>query len=270
MKNTFLLTGILVCSLHAQAQSVNIMAGKKVNVVTESKTNMTISALGEEVEMATVNKATAEYVFTSVTEKGYSLRTQLVRMEGSYAGRGVEKTFDTDKEADRNDPMFAGAAALIGKPTEILIEDRKAKMVSGGIVNNPLMTQMGMKDNISELVKFVLYKSDLDQIKTGTRWVDSMQNNELSMLAESEVTGISDTAVEVAVKTTMDIHTTIQQMGMEGKITSKILMNSKRWYNRKSGILIKEEANGTADSETVVMDQRIPMQMKIQSTQIVQ
>lgn len=270
MKHICLLTGILVCSLTASAQSVNLPAGKKVIVVTESKTNMTISALGEEVEMASVNKITEEYAFTAVTDKGYSIRSKLIRMAGSYAGRGMEKEFDTDKESDRNDPMFAGTAALIGQPTDILIENRKASIVSGETMNNTMMAQMGLKDNVSELVKFVLYKTDLDQLKTGTRWVDSMQNNELSIKSESVVTGISDAAIELSVKTTMDIHTMIQQMGMGGKINSKILMNSKRWYNRNTGLLIKEEATGTAEGETVVLDQRIPMQAKVQSTLTVQ
>lgn len=270
MKNIFFLTGILVCSLTAIAQSVNIPAGKKVIVVTESKTNMTISALGEEVEMVSANNTTAEYAFTAVTDKGYSLRTKLIRIAGSYAGRGMEKQFDTDKESDRNDPMFAGTAALIGQSTDILIENRKASIVSGEIMNNTMMAQMGMKDNMSELVKFVLYKTDLDQLKIGTKWVDSMQNNELSMKAESVVTGISDAEIELSVNATMDIHTTIQQMGMGGKINSKIQMNSKRWYNRSTGLLIKEEGTGIAEGETVVLDQRIPMQAKVQSTLTVQ
>lgn len=253
-------------NLAARSQSINIPTGKKVIVVTESKMNSAVTVLGEEVEMASVNVATAEYAFTAVTEKGYSLRIKFIRMAGSNAGRGVEKKFDTDNEADRNDPMLAGTVALIGKSADILIEDRKTSIVSGEIRNNAMLAQMGMKDNMAELVKFVLYKSDLDQLKTGAKWADSIQNNELSVLAESEVTGVTEAEIEIAVKTAMDIHATIQQMGMERKITSKILINSKRWYNRNTGLLIKEEASGSTEGETVMMDQRIPMQVKIQST----
>ncbi len=265
-----LFTGILVCSTVALGQSVKVPAGKKMVVIASSKTNMTMSAMGQDVDMVSSNTSTSDYEITAVTEKGYSLRTKLIRTEASYTGGGVEKTFDTDRATDRNDPMLAGVVALIGKPSEILIENRKASVVSGDVLNNPMLAQMGMKDNVSELLKFILYKSDLDKFAKGTKWVDSTRSNELFMLAESEVTGITETEIELSVTTTMDIHATIQQMGMEGKTSVKGLINSKRWYNRNTGLLIKEESSGTAEGETVVMDQRIPMQMKIQSTQIVQ
>lgn len=270
MKNILLFSGILVCSLAVRAQSVKVPAGKRMIVVASSKTDMTMSAMGQDVTMASSNTATTDYEITGVTEKGYSLRTKLLRTEGSYAGGGVEKTFDTNNEADRNDPMFTGVVALIGKPSEILIEDRKASVLSGEVLNNPMMAQMGMKDNLSELLKFILYKTDLDKFTKGTKWVDSIRNNELFLLAESEVTGMTETEIELSVTTTMDIHATIQQMGMEGKTNVKGLINSKRWYNKNTGLLIKEESSGTAEGETVVLDQRIPMQIKFQSTQIVQ
>lgn len=225
-----------------------------------------MSAMGQEVDMVSSNTSTADYEIMAVTEKGYSLRTKVLRVEGSYVGGGAEKTFDTDKESDRNDPMLAGVVAMIGKPTDLLIENRKASVVSGEVMNNPMMAQMGMKDNLSEILKFIVYKTDLDKLTKGAKWVDSTRNNELFQLVESEVTAMSETEIEVSVKTTMDIHATIQQMGMEGKTSAKGLFNSKRWYNRNTGLLIKEEASGNAEGETVVMDQRIPMQVKIQST----
>lgn len=270
MKHLLLFTGIFVSSLAARSQSVNVPAGKKIRVIASATTNMIMSAMGQEVDMVSSNTSTAEYEIMAVTEKGYSLRTKVIRVEGSYVGGGAEKTFDTDKATDRYDPMLAGVVAMIGKPTDLLIENRKASVVSGEVMNNPMMAQMGMKDNVSELLKFILYKTDLDKFTKGTKWVDSTRNNELFLLAESEVTGITETQIELSVTTTMDIHATIQQMGMEGKTNVKGLINSKRWYNRNTGLLIKEESNGIAEGETIVMDQRIPMQMKIQSTQIVQ
>jgi len=270
MKTMLLFTGILVSSLAAMSQSVKVLAGKKILVISSSKTNMTMSAMGQDVDMVSSNTSTSDYEIMAVTEKGYSLRTKVLRVEGSYVGGGAEKIFDTDKATDRYDPMLAGVVAMIGKPTELLIENRKASVVSGEVMNNPMLAQMGMKDNVSELLKFILYKTDLDKFTTGTKWVDSVRNNELLMLAESEVTGITETEIELSVKTTMDIHATIQQMGMEGKTTVKGLINSKRRYNRNTGLLIKEETSGTADGETEVMNQRIPMQMKIQSTVTVQ
>lgn len=270
MKNIFFLTGILVCSLTAMSQSVKVPAGQKMIVISSSKTNMTISAMGQDVDMVSSNTSTSDYEIMAVSEKGYSLRTKVIRVEGSYVGGGAEKTFDTDKATDRYDPMLAGVVALLGKPSEILVEDRKASVVSGEVLNNPMMAQMGMKDNMTEILKFILYKTDLDKFTKGAKWVDSTRNNELFLLAESEVTGITETQIELSVTTTMDIHATIQQMGMDGKTNVKGLINSKRWYNRNTGLLIKEESNGTAEGETIVLDQRIPMQMKIQSTQIVQ
>lgn len=226
---------------------------------------MTMSVMGQEVDMVSSNTSTAEYEIMAVTQKGYSLRAKVLRAKGSYISGGAEKTFDSDNETDRNNPMLAGVIALIGKPSDILVEDRKASVISGELLKSPVIAQMGMKDNLSEMLKFIVYKTDLDKLTKGTKWVDSTRNNELFQLIESEVTAMSETEIEVSVKTTMDIHATIQQMGMEGKTSAKGLFNSKRWYNRNTGLLIKEEASGSTEGETVMMDQRIPMQVKIQS-----
>lgn len=225
-----------------------------------------MSAMGQEVDMVSSNTSTADYEIMAVTEKGYSLRAKVLRAKSSYVNGGAEKTFDSDNETDRNNPMLAGVIALIGKPADILVEDKKVSVASGELLNNPMMAQMGMKDNLSEILKFIVYKTDLDKFTNGAKWVDSTRTNELFQLTESEVTAMSETEIEVSVKTTMDIHATIQQMGTEGKTNAKGLFNSKRWYNRNTGLLIKEEISGSAEGEMVVMDQRIPMQVKIQST----
>lgn len=88
----------------------------------------------------------------------------------------------------------------------------------------------------------------------------------MDVVNESVVTGITDTEIEIQIKSLMTIHTTIQQMGMEAKASFHGLINSRRWYNRNTGVLIKEEGDTDMAGDTEIMDQKIPMNMKMKSS----
>lgn len=264
MQKACILIAILLNSISLSAQSIKIPVGKKFQVVTDMKTVVSVSAMGQSIDAETNNSNTAEYEISAVTDNGYSMRTTVNNVKSSNKIGGIEKNFDSDNESDRNDATFAEAAKLVGKPTEITIENGVARITSGEIM--AFFTQIGLKDNNPELVKFILYRKDLDACKKGYQWTDSIKNNQMDVVNESVVTGITDTEIEIQIKSLMTIHTTIQQMGMEAKASFHGLINSRRWYNRNTGVLIKEEGDTDMAGDTEIMDQKIPMNMKMKSS----
>ena len=90
------------------------------------------------------------------------------------------------------------------------------------------------------------------------------------MINHSVVSSVSDTEIEISVLSDISIHTVVEQMGMSGKISGKGTIKSKRWYNRTSGILLKEEGNADFTAETEIMDQRVPMEVKSKTVLTVQ
>jgi hypothetical protein len=218
-----------------------------------------MSAMGQDVDVDLTNTVTNEYEVTAVTDKGYSLRTKVTRMQMSNKAMGMEKGFDSNNEADRNDPMWAEVVKLLNKPSDIVIDDHMASVTSGEIMNS--MSQFGLKDNAPELMKFILYKSDLDQMKMGYRWTDSIHTKDYNIANEFVVTGLSATEIELSVKTLVMINTSMQQNGMEAIVAFHGDTNSKRYYDRISGTLIREDSNTKMEGSTEVMGQKIPMKM---------
>jgi len=260
MKKVSALIMALTAILFAGAQSIKPVVGKKMQVVVSSANSMSISPMGDNIDIESTNITTCDYLITAVTEKGYSLETKVLRIQGSAKGAGFEKSFDSENETDRNEPGFAEAAKLLGKTNLIKIEDHQAYIVSGEVLNS--LALIGMKDATSEFVKFILYKDDLAKMRTGYHWIDTLQTESMKLSAESEVTAITETIVEITVKTKLDMHTTIQQMGMEVKMNLTGKMDSKRYYSLATGIMIREEGDMLADGEGGTMGQQIPMKMK--------
>ena len=60
----------------------------------------------------------------------------------------------------------------------------------------------------------------------------------------------------------MSIHTTVQQMGVEVKTSFAGTMDSKKYYDRSTGILIREEGDILAEGKAGGMGQQIPIKAK--------
>ncbi len=259
MKKIFILSTAFLVTHIADAQSVNVATGKKMAVVTEQKMNMSMSAMGQDVNLDLSSTITSDYDVIAVTNKGYSLRTKTTRMQNTNKTMGMEKSFDSNNETDRNDPMWAEVMKQLNKPTEIVIEDHTASVASGEIMNS--LAQFGLKENSPDLMKFILYKSDLDLMKPGYRWTDSIHTTDYNIVNESVVTSLSPTQIELSVKTMLLINTNVQQNGMEAKVSFHGDINSRRYYDRSTGVMISETADTKMDGETEVMEQKIPMKI---------
>ncbi len=260
MKNLLVLILTLSGNLFVAAQSIKPSVGKKMQVVVASTNTISVSSMGENVDIESSGTTTCEYQITQVTEKGYSLQTKLLRVQNTGKVLGEERSFDSDNEIDRNDPGFAEAAKLLGKTNEIKIEDHRASVVSGDVLNS--LAQIGMKDATSEFVKFILYKDDLAKMRTGYHWMDSLQTEVMKLSSESEVTAMTEAVIEITVKTKMNMNITSQQMGMEVKMGLTGTIYSKRYYSTATGIMISEEGDAVADGDGSTMGQQIPMKMK--------
>lgn len=260
MKKVSVFIMALTGMLYAGAQAIKPAPGRKMQVTLASANVISVSAMGQNIDIESSTIATSEYQIKQVTERGYSLQTKLLRVQSTGKAMGVEKSLDSDNEADKNEPGFAEATKLLGKTSEIKIEDHRASVVSGDVMN--ALAQIGMKDATSEFVKFILYKDDLAKMRTGYHWMDTLQTEEVKMSAESEVTAMTETVLEITVKTKMNMNMTTQQAGMDVKMALTGNMNSKRYYDIATGILLSEEGDSVGEGEGNAMGQQIPMKMK--------
>lgn len=271
MRTHILLIVSYLSATGISAQAINVIPGKKLAVQVESQSAITISAMGQDMNMESKNTINSDYEITAVTGKGYAMHNTIRRIQSNAKMMGTETVFDSNDETNRNDPKLAEIVNLVGKPVDISIEDKKVTVTNGEIMLNPVLSQMGIRTNqADELGKFVLYKSDLTLCKPGYEWNDSLQTEAMKMVNRSVVTSVTDTEIELSILSDISIHTVVQQMGMSGKISGNGTIKSKRWYSRSTGILLKEEGNGDFSAETEIMDQRVPMEIKSKTVLTVQ
>lgn len=266
MKRTNILSVIflLVSISSVTAQDIKVPVGKKLQVVVDSKMNMSMSAMGQDIAMESSNMIAADYEFKTATSNGYSMTSTMRHMKiRTGAILGSEMSIDSENEDDRKNPAYAEAFNMLNKPIEMVFENNR--LTSSGDIGNKL-TQMGLPDGIGAISTFILLTPNMSLLKPGYQWKDSTNSATTNMIEEYTVTKADNNEIELQVKSSLKINTTIKQGEMEIKESMHGTVTSKRMYNKTTGILIKDESDMEMSGNTEVMDQQVPLAIKGKTT----
>jgi hypothetical protein len=257
MKRSFLAlicisTGIL------HAQSIALPQGKKFKVVNEIKSDMTMTVMGQDMQIENNGTNYFDYVVKAISASGYTLEVTMTRMKMSVGTMGQSQEMDTDDETLRSNPQFADAVKLLNKANEIVIENKVAT-VKGGI--GEMLTTSGMNSVGQDQSKFIL-TGDLLKLQQGSHWVDSSVSEQNRMVNEYTIVKTDAEGLDLRVKTSAKVNATITQGGMTIKQDVQGTINSLRHYERATGLLVKEEAETDMSGTMEVMGQTAPISLK--------
>ena len=268
MKKISILSVLLIPCISLSAQNFKIPLGKKMQAIANSNMTMIMNAMGQEITVETDNDTNGEYEFKTAGPDGYTMTSIIKNLKTKTTTLGTEIAIDSDNEADRNNPAYTEAFKLFNAPTEITVKDNKAT-ITGAAKDQAYGMGGGLIDNMIDVTRFVLPGKYLSKLSLGNQWTDSTTNNETSMINEFTVEKNEANIIVLLVKTTFTIGTTIKQMGMEAKALLKGTMNAHRFYDKVSGVLGKEDSFGEITGNIEIMEQSMPITMKIKSTTVI-
>ncbi|MBC8032674.1 MAG: hypothetical protein H7Y03_00905 [Chitinophagaceae bacterium] len=254
----FLLT-ISIYSAHAQ--KIVVSDGQKFELVTLTKMDMNMEAMGTPQKVITETTIIAIVESKSHSDTDYVFVNTIKSMKLITDAAGQKINFDSDNKEDMNGPMAAGYKGIVGSTQEFRV-NRQGKILSmktlgsdsGGIVNQTLeMFSLFTKGQPYPLLMAIPAKP----VKKGESWVDSTGSSDsLKTVYTYTLKENNGTDAIVGIKGLLKMAHKMAQQGMD------IQMNLE---GNISGDAVYEKANGLLKSNTSVSDMKGNMEVMGQS-----
>lgn len=259
-----ILTSFSVASiLLASAQQLKLPIGKKFQMITETKGNNVTSMMGQDMEMSTSTTVYVDNELKSASSNKFTIGLTIKRVVGNISVMGQEQTFDSDDESLRSNPAFAEATQVLGKEAEVVIEDGKVSKTSE-IAELTKAMSPGDFSTILDIGRFFLLLKEAD-IKVGYAWTSNNTSETAATENNYIIEKITDKEVEVVVQSKVKISATINQNGMDIKQQTEGTVKATRTYDKQTGLLISEVANGAIKGNMEIMGQQVPLDSKVEA-----
>jgi Family of unknown function (DUF6263) len=285
MKKNVLVLMAVAASFAATAQTfkpaVKLEAGKKYNVNTVTKANMTQEAMGQTMEIPIETSTYQVLEIKTVASEGYQSSSTTQRLVFSASVMGQDMNYDSDKKEDREGKMGAGMNDMVGKPTTFTV-DKDGKVIEKTVVKpeasktaeggegdmmTGMMSNMGLAQNGASPA-FNLFP-DNKEMKIGDTFVESVSNDKdgkIKTATTYKFTAIKDGFAEFEFTGNGSIEKTMEAQGMQMNIVSATKLSGMMLVDIATGLLSKKTTTTETTGNIEVSGMQIPITGKATTT----
>jgi len=259
MKKIILCAAIGMIVVFANAQTTNVAVGKKIQTIVTDQKTITVSQMGQDMEMPSTSELYSDLVVKSSDGKKIVLTATLTRIKIAITMMGQEIKIDSDDSAIMADPKYATVIKDVNKPADVTIELGKSH-------ENQDIETAGNSENLA-LVLFLPF--DINA-KVGTSISDSVSKDDSSKFVNVyTLTESTKNEITVTATSTATLLGTKQQMGMDVKQNMQMSTSSTRIYDPVTGLLKLETKTTKASGTNEMQGMSIPVSMKGTTSTIV-
>ena len=285
MKKVVLSVAVLF-SLAGQAQKVGnklqFQKGQKLEVLTTIKSASEMMGQSIDINMA----STRVLDVADVAGGNATIENKIKRLQVAFDGMGQNKTYDSDKEEDRNGEMgksfekglknkYTMTVDPYGKITAVKADDENPNTKKDSSGGQDMMSGMmdGMMEGfelpkVGDAIEFAILPAK--EVGKGDTWTDSTSaNKEESRKATYTVSDINSNEIVLDYTEDVNLKTTKENMGMEVAIDKHDKNTGKITLDRKTGLLKQKTVNTQTSGTASVMGQEIPLDSKTTKTIVV-
>jgi hypothetical protein len=280
------LSALILFSIAAQAQKVSnklqFQKGQKLEMRTTIKSESQM--MGQSMNMDIVSTRVLDVA--EVAGGNATIENKIKRLQFTFDGMGQNKSYDSEKEEDRNSDMgknfekslknkYTMTVDPYGKITSVKADDGNPNATKDSAGGQDMMS--GMMDGLLEgfdlpevgaQSEFAILPAK--EVSKGATWTDTTSSNK-DIKRKANYTVSDVTGSDIVLDYTEDVATkaTKENMGMQVDIDKKDKNTGKITLDRKTGLLkqktVTTETSGTAS----VMGQEIPLDSKSTKTVVV-
>ncbi len=284
MKKNVLVLMAVAAGFAATAQTfkpaVKLEAGKKYNVNTVTKANMTQEAMGQTMEIPIETSAYQLLEIKAAAAEGYQSASTTQRIVFSASVMGQEMNYDSDKKEDREGKMGETMNNMVGKPTTFTVgkdgkiiektvvkpeapkaEAGQADMMSG------MLSNMGLAQGIASPA-FNLFP-DNKEMKIGDTFVESVsdeKDGKTKTTTTYKLAAIKDGIAEFEFTGNGSIEKKMETQGMEMNVVSATKLSGMMLVDIATGLLSKKTTTTETTGNIEVSGMQIPITGKATTT----
>ena len=286
MKKVFLST-LVVVSLAAQAQKVSnklqFQKGQKLEMQTTVKSSSQM--MGQAIDINVVSNRTLDVA--DVAKGNATIESKVKRLQVDFDGMGQKKSYDSDKEEDRNSDMgkefekglkntFTMTLDPYGKVMAVKAMDDNPNKASADTSEGGDMMS-GMMDGLMEgfdlpqtgdATEFAVLPAK--EVSKGYTWTDTTSaDKDTRRKATYTVSDINSHDILLDYTEQLDTKTSKENMGMQVDIDKHDKNTGKITLDRKTGLLKQKTVTTETTGSASVMGQEIPLDTKSTKTVVV-
>jgi Family of unknown function (DUF6263) len=284
MKKNVLVLMAVAAGFAATAQTfkpaVKLEAGKKYNVNSVTKANMTQEAMGQTMEIPIETSAYQVLEIKTAGAEGYQSASTTQRLVFSANVMGQDMNYDSDKKEDREGKMGATMNNMVGKPTTFTV-DMDGKVIEKSIVKPEVpKDESGEGDMMTGMLgnmglaqagaspAFNLFP-DNKEMKIGDTFVESVSNDKdgkTKTATTYKLTAIKDGIAEFEFTGNGSIEKTMETQGMTMNIVSATKLAGTMLVDIATGLLSKKTTTTETTGNIEVSGMQIPITGKATTT----
>jgi hypothetical protein len=267
--NLLLAAGLLVSTMAgAQTLKLNLAKGAGYNLVTVSKMQVSMEAMGQSIEMNGDTKSTTLFEVKDVRGKETDIAETLKQTAVNFSMMGQANSYDSEKK-DNSGPLAEVMGAELNKTynstlnekADVVKADERSGTAAGGAADmlNSMMSGAVQSGAASLFIPGSLGR----KLKEGDQWQDSSSINQeklkMKIAGVFTVKSIAGDIASIDYNGTQDVNTTVEQQGMEitnsgiNKVAAQIMLDMK------TGLVVERKTTVTVDTKSEVMGMSIPL-----------
>ena len=267
---------LLFISIQSFAQKVTqkivLTTGQKINVNQVDDTNMTISAMGQEINITGSNSSTAILEIKTVADNNNVITRTLKKVKISSEAMGQSQSYDSENAADKNSDMAKQFEDKLNKPEDFNIDNKGKEITNSKKTvetdgDNPMENILKMADvginNVSS--SFMVLPAD---VKAGFSWTDSSTIDKIKTVKKYTVKSIDNTDAVIALESNNIGEKSVDAQGTEMNININVTVNGEMTSDIATGLVKKNVLSADINNTMDIMGSSSPMTGKITSTVI--
>lgn len=271
MKKIVLITLTLLSSqLFAQTptQKIVLKAGQKISISQSNNNNITISAMGQEIESTSTSNLTTLLEVKTVDDNKNVVSSTLQKMKVSGQSMGSAQTYDSENADDKNSEMGKMFGLKLNIPEEVVIDNTGKEIITKKTEGteepaNPMAEMLSPTGSSKISNAFMVMPANA---KAGYSWVDSSTEDKIKTIKKFTVQAIKGNEAITSIDITVTGEKTVEAQGMEMNITINTKTTGEITSDITTGLVKKNvmvtEMNNTMD----MMGNSSPMTGKMNTT----
>jgi hypothetical protein len=266
----FILPVILLLSINAGAQKINLAKGKQIVITSTADQEMEMSSMG--MQMKNNSSSTAVVEVKSVDNASYTTTYKLTKMKISMEAMGQQNSYDSEKPEDKDSEIGKGMGGKIGQETKVMVDKNSGKSTvektdtdkKDEPEENPFK---GMMDSFGAADEGTTVESAFFVIpagkKVGDVWRDSTINNKIKEVKTYTFRSLNGNEANISLFSTMDGTSSVEAQGMQMDLTVSAKSEGLVIVDTKTSLVKKRTSVTDVTGSIETMGQSMPMTSKV-------
>lgn len=273
MIRNFFIAIFMVFSITTFAQTAThkiiLVSGKKIMINQTNDMEMTISMMGQGIDMKSNSNTETLLEVMEVAENKNRINSTLKKIKLSSEMMGGIQTYDSENEADKNSELGKQFTGKLNVPKQFMVnnlgQEVEEKEAEEDASLNPMEGFLGMSADGRSIISnsFLILPQNA---KIDDSWTDSIMTDKIKTIKKYTIKNIADYVATIDISGTVTGEKKVEVQGTEMSVNINTTFSGKMMSNISTGLVEKSDIVTEMNNTMELMGSPSTMTGKVTST----